>query len=127
MKEACEKTGLSYDTLKFYCNKGLVPFSKRDKNNRRVFTDNNLAWLESLKCLKRCGMSIEEIKEYLDLCLRGKSTLLERKAMLERKEQNARAQIEELKRSLEFIAWKKSLYDDFISGRREYYTNLKED
>ena len=28
MKQACEKTGLTYDTLKFYCNEGLVPTSK---------------------------------------------------------------------------------------------------
>lgn len=32
MKETCEKTHLTYDTLKFYCNEGLVPNVKRDKN-----------------------------------------------------------------------------------------------
>ncbi|MDO4398887.1 MAG: MerR family transcriptional regulator [Candidatus Saccharibacteria bacterium] len=127
MKEACEKTGLTYDTLKFYCDKNLVPFLKRDKNNRRTFTNNNLAWLESLKCLKRCGMSIEEIKTYLDSALRGESTILERKAMLEQKEHDIHRQIAELEQSLEFIAWKKNLYDDFITGRRKYYTNLRED
>ena len=37
MKDACDKTGLSYETLKFYCNQGLVPNVKRDKNNRRIF------------------------------------------------------------------------------------------
>ena len=31
MKQACEKTGLSYEILKFYCNQGLVPNVKRDK------------------------------------------------------------------------------------------------
>lgn len=36
MKEACEKTGLTYETLKFYCNKGLVPNVKRDEKNRRI-------------------------------------------------------------------------------------------
>ena len=29
MKEACEQTGLAYETLKFYCNIGLVPGVKR--------------------------------------------------------------------------------------------------
>ncbi|CYU53543.1 MerR family DNA-binding transcriptional regulator [Streptococcus suis] len=37
MKEASQLTGLTYDTIKFYCNKGLVPNVKRDKNNYRVF------------------------------------------------------------------------------------------
>ena len=38
MKEACEQTGLPYETLKYYCNTGLVPNVKRSDNNRRVFT-----------------------------------------------------------------------------------------
>ena len=72
-------------------------------------------------------MSIEEIQEYLRLCMQGKSTLLERKAMLEQKEEDVHKDIAKLKQTLDSIAWKKSLYDDFISGKREYYTNLKED
>ena len=127
MKETCDITGLTYDALKLYCNKGLVQFHKRDKNNRRIFTYHNLGWLESLKTLKQCGMSIEEIQEYLRLCMQGKSTLLERKAMLEQKEEDVHKDIAKLKQTLDSIAWKKSLYDDFISGKREYYTNLKED
>ncbi len=127
MKETCDITGLTYDALKFYCNKGLVPFHKRDKNNRRIFTYHNLGWLESLKTLKQCNMSIEEIREYLDLAMQGEPTILKRKAMLERKEKDVQKEIARLKQTLDFIAWKKSLYDDFISGKREYYTNLKED
>ncbi|MBQ8985461.1 MerR family transcriptional regulator [Candidatus Saccharibacteria bacterium] len=127
MKETCDITGLTYDALKFYCNKGLVPFHKRDKNNRRIFTYHNLGWLESLKTLKQCDMSIEEIREYLDSAMKGKSTIPERRAMLEQKEKDVRKQIIQLKQTLDFIAWKKSLYDDFISGKRDYYTNLIED
>ena len=41
MKQACEKTGLSYETLKFYCNQGLVPNVKRDSQNRRIFDDRD--------------------------------------------------------------------------------------
>ena len=127
MKETCDITGLTYDALKFYCNRGLVPFHKRDKNNRRIFTYHNLVLLESLKTLKQCNMSIEEIREYLDLAMQGEPTILERKAMLERKEKDVQKEIARLKQTLDFIAWKKSLYDDFIFGRREYYTNLVED
>lgn len=35
MKDACAQTGLSYETLKFYCNQGLVPNVKRDDRNRQ--------------------------------------------------------------------------------------------
>ena len=71
MKEACEQTHLPYETLKFYCNQGLVPNVKRDKNNRRIFDVRDIAWINSLNCLKNCGMSIAEMKEYIELCLIG--------------------------------------------------------
>ncbi len=85
MRQTCDKTGLIYDTLKFYCNKGLVPSVKRDKNNYRMFNDNDIAWIKSLSCLKNCGMSIIEMKEYLKLCLEWESTIPKRQKILDAK------------------------------------------
>lgn len=82
MMQACKETNMTYQSLKFYCNQGLVPNVKRDKNNRRVFDDRDIAWISSLICLKKCGMSIQEMKEYLSLCLMGESTIPQRKEML---------------------------------------------
>lgn len=73
MKQTCEQVGVKYETLKFYCNQGLVPNVKRDSNNRRIFDEKAIAWIQNLTCLKKCGMSIQEMKEYLALCLEGKS------------------------------------------------------
>ena len=42
MKQACKKAGMTYETLKFYCNEGLVPNVKRDKNNYRLFDDADM-------------------------------------------------------------------------------------
>lgn len=83
MKEACNQTHLPYETLKFYCNQGLVPTVKRDKNNRRIFDERDIAWINSLNCFKNCGMSIAEMKEYIELCLIGESTIPERKVILD--------------------------------------------
>ena len=81
MKEVCEQTGLTYETLKFYCNQGLVPNVKRDKNNFRVFDDRDVAWIKSLGCLRNCGMSIQEMKDYIALCLKGQKSIPERKTI----------------------------------------------
>mgnify|MGYP000007774517 CR=1 FL=1 len=85
MKEACEQTGLPYETLKYYCNTGLVPNVKRLDNNRRVFDDHDIAWIKSLTCLKKCGMTIEEMKQYLAYCLQGPDSIPVRKIMLDKK------------------------------------------
>ena len=75
MMQVCRETDMTYQTLKYYCNEGLIPNVKRDKNNRRVFDEHDVKWIKDLVCLKKCGMSIQEMKEYLQLCLQGEATI----------------------------------------------------
>lgn len=124
MKETCTRTNLTYDTLKFYCNEGLVPNVKRDKNNYRIFNDKDIAWINSLSCLKNCGMSIIEMKEYLELCLKGESTIPERKEILNIKLKELKNKMNELQESIDYINWKQNFYDDVLSGKTKYYSNL---
>lgn len=124
MKEACRQTNLPYETLKFYCNQGLVPNVKRDINNHRIFDEKDIAWINSLNCLKNCGMSIKEMKEYLELCLKGESTIPERKHILEIKRKSLTEQLKQIQDSIDYINWKQSFYDDVLSGKTKYYSNL---
>jgi len=124
MKEACRMTNMSYENLKFYCNEGLVPNVKRDRNNYRVFSDNDIKWIQSLGCLKRCGMTISEMKEYLELCLMGESSIPERKIILEKKRKALLESMKEIEDSIAFIDWKQNFYDDVLSGKTKYYSNL---
>lgn len=124
MKEACEKTGLAYETLKFYCNQGLVPNVKRDKNNHRVFDDRDLAWIQSLNCLKNCDMSISEMKKYIELCLAGEASIPERKEILRKKKDSLLEQMKLLQEAIDYIDWKQGFYDDVLSGKRPYFSNL---
>lgn len=124
MKEACEQTQLPYETLKFYCNQGLVPNVKRDKNNRRVFDERDIAWINSLNCLKNCGMTIAEMKEYITLCLAGESSIPKRKIILSAKRNALLDQMKQLQASIDYIDWKQGFYDDVLSGKTKYYSNL---
>lgn len=124
MKEACQQTQLPYETLKFYCNQGLVPNVKRDKNNRRIFDDRDIAWINSLSCLKNCGMSLSEMKEYIQLCLLGESSIPQRKAILDLKRKALVEQLQQVQNCIDYIDWKQGFYDDVLSGKTKYYSNL---
>ena len=124
MMQVCKETNMTYQTLKFYCNQGLVPNVKRDKNNRRVFDERDVAWIGSLTCLKKCGMSIQEMKDYLQLCLQGPSTIPQRKEMLAQKQEALRASVQELEDSIAYIDWKQNFYDEVLSGQRPYESNV---
>ena len=124
MLQACKETGMTYQALKFYCNEGLVPNVKRDKNNRRVFDERDIQWIGSLTCLKKCGMSIQEMKAYLTLCLQGESTIPQRKEMLAQKQDALRETMRELQESIAYIDWKQNFYDEVLSGQRPYESSL---
>ena len=124
MKEACTLTNMTYENLKFYCNEGLVPNVKRDRRNYRVFDEHDIKWIQSLNCLKSCGMSIAEMKQYLALCMEGEGTIPERKVILAEKKETLLQSIVELQKSVAYIDWKQRFYDDVLSGKTAYYSNL---
>ena len=124
MMQVCKELNMTYQTLKYYCNEGLVPNVKRDKNNRRVFDEHDVKWIKDLTCLKKCNLSIQEMKLYLDLCLQGQSTIPQRKEMLAEKRRELLAAIDELNASVDYIDWKQEFYDDVLSGKRPFVSNL---
>ncbi|MBS5282803.1 MAG: MerR family transcriptional regulator [Clostridiales bacterium] len=124
MMQVCRELDMTYQTLKYYCNKGLVPNVKRDSNNRRVFDEKDVKWIRDLTCLKKCDMSILEMKEYLELCLQGECTILQRKEMLTKKREALLDTIKELEDSVAYIDWKQNFYDEVLSGTRPYISNL---
>ena len=124
MKQTCEEVGMTYEALKFYCNQGLVPNVKRDKNNYRVFDRRDIEWIKGLTCLKRCGMSLEDMKIYLALCLKGKSSIPERKKILDKQRNLLLEKMEALQKDIAYIDMKQTYYDDVLSGKIKYTSNL---
>lgn len=124
MKEAGNMVGMRYETLKFYCKEGLVPNVNRDCNNHRIFDDKNIAWLKGLQCLRKCGMSIKDMKCYLQYCLQGIDSIPQRKEMLDKTASDLLKKMQEIEVSLAFINDKQNLYDAILSGEVEYTSNV---
>lgn len=124
MKQTCQKVGMTYEALKFYCNQGLVPNVKRDKNNYRVFDEHDIEWIKGLICLKRCGMSLADMKHYLALCLKGKSSIPQRKEILTKQHDFLVKKMENLQEDIAYIDGKQNYYDDVLSGKIQYTSNL---
>lgn len=124
MKEACQMTGMSYENLKFYCNEGLVPNVKRDSHNYRVFSEQDIQWIQGLNCLRKCGLGIAELKEYTALCLLGEESIPQRKEILSAKRARLLEGIAELESSIAYIDHKQQFYDDVLAGTIPYTSNI---
>ena len=97
---------------------------KRDNQKRRVFDDRDIAWINSLNCLKNCKMGIAEMKEYLALCLLGEGTIPERKIILEAKQKALLEEKKRIEEAIAYIDWKQGFYDDVLSGKTKYFSDL---
>ena len=64
------------------------------------------------------------MKEYLELCLQGPSTIEIRKEMLSKKRKSLEETIQQLEESIDYIDWKQNFYDDVLSGKKPYVSNL---
>lgn len=115
VKEVAKLLDLTEHTVRYYTDKGLVPSVQRDKKNNRLFDDVSINWLRGIKYLKQCGMSVEDIKTYVDLCLEGDSTIHERYEIILKQKAVALAQLEEAKRRVKYLEDKANHYLDIIN------------
>jgi len=124
MKEVCDMVGLSYEALRYYCNEGLVPNVKRDDNNHRIFDEYDVKWIKGTLCLRNCGLSIAELKEYLDLCLIGQASISDRQKILAQKKELLLKEIASINESIDYIDSKQAYYERILSGEEEYRSNI---
>jgi DNA-binding transcriptional MerR regulator len=116
VKEVSNLLELTEHTVRYYTDKGLVPSLQRDKNNNRLFDDESINWLIGVKYLKPCGMTVEDIKTYVDLCLVGTSTIHERYEIILKQKEIAKQQLEEAKKTVKYMEEKSVHYLDIING-----------
>jgi len=80
--QAAEKTGFSLDTLRYYERIGLLDGVARTTGGRRQYCDDDLGWIEMLRCLRDTGMPIARMREFTELT-RDQRTIAARIALLE--------------------------------------------
>lgn len=104
-------------TIRYYTDINLLP-CKRDKNNRRIFDEQSVNWMQGITCLKGCGASIEDIKEYCELCRlpESRETLLARYQIIARQREQAYKRIEEAKETAAYMDAKVEHYKEILSG-----------
>jgi DNA-binding transcriptional MerR regulator len=108
--QVAEKTGFSLDTLRYYDKIGLLDEIARTPSGQRSFTDDDVAWLGILRCLRDTGMPIQRMLRYAELARGGDGTLAERVALLEEHDLAVEEQVALLRSQQEHIRGKIAYY-----------------
>lgn len=120
VKEVAQRLEMNEHTVRYYTDQGLVPSLKRDNHNIRLFDEASVQWLLCVKHLRHCGMPIEEIKTYINLCQKGDSTVRERYDIMRKQQTVALAQLEEAQHRVAYIEEKASNYLQMINGEKRH-------
>lgn len=111
IKEVAEHTGITVSALRYYDKLGLMPQLFRDESGKRQFTEQDICWIELICCLKNSGMPLQEVKEFMLLCIK-EDACEERKKILEKHKKFILEQIESLKCSLCTMEYKLEHYKE---------------
>ncbi|WP_164504743.1 MerR family transcriptional regulator [Levilactobacillus huananensis] len=97
-------------TVRYYLECGLLPPEKRNKNNQRVFDDEDLHWITNLHYLRAAGMSIIELQHYTTLVREGASSLPQRIELMREQRKHVIASIADKQAQLKVIDHKLERY-----------------
>ncbi|MED1796415.1 MerR family transcriptional regulator [Brevibacillus nitrificans] len=115
--EASAKFNIPESTLRYYEKKGLLPLIERDEAGRRLFSEDQLALLETVICLKNTNMPISSIKQYMDWVVEGDDTIEQRLSMMKNHKQAVLDEISLMTESLKGIDVKITRYTNRMQER----------
>lgn len=110
--------GLPVSTLRYYDKEGLFPDMERSSGIRR-FGQRELEALRVIECLKKSGMEIKDIRQFMEWCAQGSSTYSQRRAMFIRQKESVEAEIARMNRVLDMLSFKCWYYEQAIKDGNE--------
>lgn len=98
-------------TLRYYDKEGLLPFVERSSGGIRMFQESDFEWLQVIGCMKKAGMSIRDIRRYIELAMQGDDTIETRLQMFRHQREVVTQQLAELRHTLETVEYKCWFYE----------------
>lgn len=112
-----ERTGASIDTLRYYEKEGLIAGVERNEIGHRRYSEDDVEWVNVLRCLRLTGMSIQQMRSFAALVHAGDHTQPQRYAELVAHREQVLAMIEDLQSALVVIDNKTSTYRGILTEK----------
>lgn len=117
--EVAKRLGLSASTLRYYEAEGLLPPVERTVGGRRQFSQQDLEACRVIECLKRSGLTIKQIKDFMDMVAEGDTTLKGRLALFRVRKESVEQEIREFERVLGVLEFKTWYYEQAVAAGAE--------
>ncbi len=126
--EAARVLNVAPSTIRYYDKEGLLPFVERSEGGIRVFTEKDFDWLFIIECLKKSGLSIKDIKRFIDMTKKGDETIGERLELFQNQREKVVRQMEEMQKTLDILNYKCWYYETAKeAGTTAVHDNMKKE
>ena len=109
---------LPISTLRYYDKEGLFPQMKRASGIRQ-FDEREIEALRVIECLKKSGMEIKDIKQFMEWCSEGSSTYAQRRYLFRKQKEAVEQEIHRMEKVLDMIRFKCWYYEEAIKDGNE--------
>lgn len=116
--QVSEMFNLPISTLRYYDKEGLFPNMERISGIRQ-FSEKEIDALRVIECLKKSGMAIKHIKQFMQWCIEGSSTYPQRKELFENQRKQVEDEIERMNKVLDMLKFKCWYYDEAMKDSTE--------
>lgn len=114
IKEVSEKYDISSDTLRYYERIGMIPEVTRTASGIRDYQESDLSWVELVICMRKAGVSVESLIEYVKMCMQGDTTFSERLHLLQEEKEKLEEQKSQLETAMKRLDYKISRYQKAV-------------
>lgn len=116
--QVSEMFHLPISTLRYYDKEGLLPNIERVSGIRK-FGDKEIEALRVIECLKKSGLEIKQIKQFMQWCVEGSSTYPKRKELFETQKKRVEEEIERMNKVLDMLKFKCWYYSEAMKNGNE--------
>ena len=120
--EISRRFGLPQSTLRYYDKEGLLPDVQRCSGGIRRFDERTVEALRVIECLKKSGMEIRDIRQFMIWCGEGASTYQQRLELFQRRRAEVEQELARLKKTLAMIDFKCWYYTQALATGSEDFT-----
>lgn len=114
IKEVAEKYHISQDTLRYYERIKMIPEVTRTAGGIRDYQDEDLKWVELAICMRKAGLPIEAMIDYVKLFQQGDETIPARLELLNNQMLTLKLQKQKIEETMERLSYKISRYEEAL-------------
>ena len=85
----------------------------------RYFSKSDIEWVEWVVRFRKMGMSVKRLREYINLAIKGDSTLEIRLAMIKEEKSRILNELDEIKSALDCVDKKIEFYETAIKAKSD--------